>query len=196
MEASEKELNHSDTSVDKRVVYHEKQQLWRCGLHAVNALLKRPVYTAADFGAIADSIAPESRMPWSHPHRSVFGLGDYDVNVLMCALEKAGLRAEWLSAKVSLASLLESTKRLRGFLVNVPAMNLPSFLQSATTFLTDRRHWVAVPQYSSHFYLVDSKLPPSRFSGSAELIRYLERVRKESGHILYVVEKSELLQSD
>lgn len=170
------------------VVYHEKQYLWRCGLHAVNALLQKRAFTAADFGEIADGLVVGSRMPWSHPHRSVLGIGDYDVNVLMCALEKTGLRAEWLSKKVALQSVIESTDDLKGFLVNVPS-KLPSFLQSAEYFLGERRHWIAVTRYSSHFYLVDSKFAPTRFEDESDLVRYLEQVRKESGHILYVVSK-------
>ncbi|KAK1868897.1 hypothetical protein I4F81_011379 [Pyropia yezoensis] len=47
-------------------IYHERQQLSRCSVHAVNNLLGGPVYSARDFDAICEELNP-SRM--ANPHR-------------------------------------------------------------------------------------------------------------------------------
>ncbi|CDF38030.1 unnamed protein product [Chondrus crispus] len=173
-------------------VYHERQQLWRCGLHATNALLKRRAYSAADFSKIADDLMAGQRSSWFHPHRSMLGLGDYDVNVLMVALDKYAIQTNWVSETASLEEIIRANPKMKGFLVNVPSQfGLPSFMAPANSLFGDRKHWIAVPRYYSHFHLVDSKTTPSRFEKEVDLIRYLEKVRKASGHVLYLVDKSE-----
>lgn len=122
----------------------------------------------------------------------MFGLGDYDVNVLMIALDRYRVQANWVPAKTPLREVIEQNPNIKGFLVNVPSIfSLPSFMSSAQGWLGDRRHWVAVPKYCKYYYLVDSKAAPSRFEDQAALIRYLEKVQKESGHVLYLVGKSD-----
>lgn len=36
---------------------------------------------------------------WINPHRSVLGLGNYDVNVVMTALQRRGLEAVWFDKR-------------------------------------------------------------------------------------------------
>uniref|UniRef100_A0A8U8C0V3 ubiquitinyl hydrolase 1 n=1 Tax=Geospiza parvula TaxID=87175 RepID=A0A8U8C0V3_GEOPR len=75
------------------VPYHERQRRQLCALHALNNLLQRPWLSQAS----ADRICPPRLAPNSrpNPHRSLLGLGNYDVNVVMAALGMLGLAAVW-----------------------------------------------------------------------------------------------------
>jgi hypothetical protein len=65
-------------------VYHERQRVLKCGVHAVNNLLGERAFEVADFERLAKELSPTSF--WS-----LVGAGNYDVNVLECALKKRGL---------------------------------------------------------------------------------------------------------
>ena len=70
-------------------MYHEKQSLSQCGLHAVNNILQRKEYTKADFDSLADTIHRDySNTNWLlyNQHRSI--LGHYDLNVMIKLCEK------------------------------------------------------------------------------------------------------------
>lgn len=69
---------------DGSVLYHERQRFLKCGVHAVNNLLGRSAFQAADFELLAKEISPGSF--WT-----LVGAGNYDVNVMECALKKNGL---------------------------------------------------------------------------------------------------------
>lgn len=164
-------------------IYHEKQQLLRCGLHAVNALLQREAYTACSMDALADRLVQGRRVPWRHPHRSVLGLGDYDVNVLMCALQEVGMRAEWVGEEVG----VRVEEGIVGFLVNVAAgWRWAGVLRR---LLEERRHWMAVVRDGeAGFYLVNSDNEGAEWiGGEREVVEYLEGVREDGGHVLRVV---------
>lgn len=166
-------------------VHHERQRWWRCGLHAVNALLHAPVYSPRDFERLADDLLTAPRPPWAHPHRSVLGLGNYDLNVLMSALHRRGLDVSWLPQTRSVRDVLRAEERLSGFLVNVPGSWQPPWPLSH--FLVERRHWIAVTRYGPHFYLVDSNQPaPTRFESESDLLSYFASAKNESRHVLYV----------
>lgn len=91
-------------------MYHERQSRQYCLVHALNALLQRKEWTATTLDEICYSLN-DSR--WFNPHRFVFssfffslnffystmfiyrswfGLGNYDVNVLMAALSLSDLQ--------------------------------------------------------------------------------------------------------
>eukprot|EP00177_Eucheuma_denticulatum_P005193 GFKZ01009459.1.p1 GENE.GFKZ01009459.1~~GFKZ01009459.1.p1 ORF type:complete len:200 (-),score=19.68 GFKZ01009459.1:106-669(-) len=173
----------------KSAVYHERQQLLRCGLHATNALLRGPIYTASTMDEIADQMAVErSWFRWSHPHRAIFGLGNYDVNVIMCALERRGLCARWMGNGVSVRGVVEGSGGLVGFLVNVGVKG--KWLGWASDWLMgERRHWLAVVKYGNAFYEVDS------LGGGGvmvtDVVPYLEGRRRAGGIILSVLKTDE-----
>lgn len=154
-------------------IYHERQYLWRCGLHAVNALLRSQVYTAQDLDVIADSLLTHSTSSLRHPHRAPFRLGDYDANVLIVALGKLGFQTNWFSSQnISLAET-------HGFLINRAA--------KSGLLWTGRRHWIAIVRYEKSFYLVDSQLlKPVLFQDDHELWSFFDTIRKDGGHVLIV----------
>ena len=164
-------------------VYHERQSRKRCGLHAVNALLQRRAYTASEFDALADSLMLERRNSWFHPHRSMFGLGDYDANVLLCALQKYGLDATWLTAKDDYLEIM-CEDSLRGFLINVPSSSV------VTKFLKvfePSRHWFAVSKYGTTFYVVDSSMQqPMMLKSKDEVAGFLTKMKKDDAFIMRI----------
>ncbi|PXF43811.1 Josephin-like protein [Gracilariopsis chorda] len=174
-------------------VYIERQSRFRCGLHAINALLKRSEYTPQALDTIADALRDNHPSPisrFTHPHRSIFGLGNYDLNVLQLALERKGLEATWLSPKHHLKTLLKQPN-LVGFLVNVRATTFLATVFSA--LFDDCRHWIAVARYADAFYLVDSmRRQPHCFASASHLHRYFDTIRQQQqAHILFVEHHSQ-----
>lgn len=79
-------------------IYHEKQSKQLCALHALNNLFQDPnAFTKQHLDAICKDLAPESRL--FNPHRSILGLGCYDVNVILSALAKKGYEAVWFDKR-------------------------------------------------------------------------------------------------
>ena len=79
-------------------IYHERQSLQLCALHVVNNLLQRREFSKSELDAICLELAPDS-YPWWNPHRSPLGLGNYDVNVIMTALQRRGFDTVWFDKR-------------------------------------------------------------------------------------------------
>ena len=100
-------------------MYHERQWWSLCGIHAINNLLQQPVCDKAYYDSICDELSPSSSFVLLHvnPHRSILGIGNYDVNVLMMVLQRHGLQVKWHDARqpvtpeLLLLSLLEDSNR-------------------------------------------------------------------------------------
>ncbi|NXL12822.1 JOS2 protein, partial [Mesembrinibis cayennensis] len=156
--------------------YHERQRLELCALHALNNVLQRPCFTRRAADAICHRraplpppkttpLAPDARL---NPHRSLLGTGNYDVNVIMAALQSLGLAAVWWDKRRSLERL--ALGEILGFILNVP-----SRLSLGVVALPFRRkHWFAVRQLDGTYYNLDSKLrAPVVIGGEAELRAFL-----------------------
>ena len=89
-----------------RKVFHERQRLMLCGVHCLNNLFcnespspgEAPPYSKRSLDAIAEAQHRSSRDAgvdgFFNPHRSVLGLGNYDVVVLELAVAEQGCRWE------------------------------------------------------------------------------------------------------
>jgi josephin len=154
-------------------MYHERQSLQLCGVHCINAMLQRCVYTQAAMDAIAESMDPSSSMFHINAHRSMFGLGNYDANVILKALGDHGFDYQYFDARQPLASLqavLDDTGVI-GILVNHPTY----FLGVATG-----RHWLTIRRQISDeamtWFNLDSKLPaPDRIGSSSNLLQIIQK---------------------
>ncbi|KAF6288250.1 Josephin domain containing 2 [Rhinolophus ferrumequinum] len=73
-------------------VYHERQRLELCAIHALNNVLQQQLFSQEAADEICKRLAPDCRL---NPHRSLLGTGNYDVNVIMAALQGLGLAAVW-----------------------------------------------------------------------------------------------------
>ena len=91
---------------------------------------------------------------WINPHKSLLGLGNYDVNVLMSALQSRGYEAKWFDKRKPLSILV--VENIFGFVLNVPS-NFRVVGIVPLPFLK-QKHWIALRSVGSSFYNLDSNL--------------------------------------
>lgn len=78
-------------------IYHEKQVRELCALHALNNLFQeKNAFLKSDLDSICYGLSPEN---WINPHKSILGLGNYDVNVIMSALQARGYDMVWFDKR-------------------------------------------------------------------------------------------------
>jgi hypothetical protein len=139
-------------------VYHETQSLMRCGVHCVNNVVGRPVYTAAMF----DDIVRTLGTPVSWAYR--LGLGNYDVNVLAVALQREGYVLEWWDRRKEF-----SLCQLDG------QQGCVSVIVNRRAGMMQTRHWICLKKVMGVWYNLDSRLgQPLAFSSRTELDTYVQ----------------------
>ena len=161
-------------------IYHETQRLYFCGIHALNNLLGGPILTKYSLDEIAMRLAPTSGW-WNNPHKSIFGLGNYDVNVLMIALKDQGYETQYLDTRPG-KNLWETQLKQQ----ETTALGLVCNVQGIWG-----RHWKAIKFVANDgdsetstpaiatttttlFYNLDSKLAaPLKFVSRDELVQHL-----------------------
>ncbi|NXD18453.1 JOS2 protein, partial [Nothocercus nigrocapillus] len=142
-------------------LYHERQRLELCAVHALNNVLQRPCFSQEAADDICKRLAPDARL---NPHRSVLGTGNYDVNVIMAALQSLELAAVWWDKRRPLEQLVLG--QIVGFILNVPSNVSLGFVSLPVR----RKHWLAVRQLRGTYYNLDSKLKaPAPIGGEDEL---------------------------
>lgn len=86
---------------------------------------------------------------WLNPHRSILGVGNYDVNVLIASLETRSMKLQWFDPRRSTACL--NLDKIFGFIFNIKLAQYIPFWE--------RNHWFAVRQIGDiGFFNFDSKL--------------------------------------
>ncbi|XP_003222729.1 josephin-2 [Anolis carolinensis] len=165
-------------------IYHERQRLELCAVHALNNVLQERIFTQEAADEICKRLAPDAR--WN-PHRSFLGTGNYDVNVIMAALQSVGLEAVWWDKRRPLEQL--SVAGVLGFIINVPSNVCLGFLSLPVR----RRHWIAVRQLDGIYYNLDSKLKaPVPIGSEADLRVFLQEVLSEGPCELLLVVPHEM----
>ncbi|XP_071251144.1 josephin-2 isoform X1 [Salvelinus alpinus] len=159
-------------------VFHEKQRLELCAIHALNNVLQEQVFTKEMADDICKRLTPQCVV---NPHRSMLGTGNYDVNVIMAALQSRELAAVWWDKRRSdfntsgpdrtVQSLC--VDKVQGFILNVPSR----VSLGIVSLPVKRRHWLAVRQVNGHYYNLDSKLKsPVCIGNEAGLRTFLSEV--------------------
>lgn len=166
-------------------VYHERQRKMLCAVHALNNLFQeKDAYSKADLDAISYNLSSDTLV---NPHKNVLGLGNYDVNVIMAALQLRDYETVWFDKRLSLESLV--LENIFGMVVNKPSsMNLVGL-----EIPFKRPHWFAIRKVNGSYYNLDSKLTSPQLLGSEEnLIAFLTEVLSlEDAQLLIIVGKSE-----
>lgn len=146
----------------------------------------------------------------------MFGLGQYDVNVLIIALQRRGFEAAWFDRRKWVIDFVDGvvyftsylvftrcisisrdpfcidTSNVLGFILNVPSDCKLGFV----VLPFRRRHWIAVRKIHSFFWNLDSKLnAPERIGDDIELLNYLNNLLKSNDVELLVVVSSEVEKS-
>lgn len=68
-----------------------------CALHALNNLFQKDdAFLKSELDAVCYSLAPKV---WFNPHKSLLGLGNYDVNVLIAVLQNKGYQTIWFDQR-------------------------------------------------------------------------------------------------
>ncbi|KMT05100.1 hypothetical protein BVRB_7g172540 [Beta vulgaris subsp. vulgaris] len=166
-------------------VYHERQKLQFCLLHALNNLFQeRDAFSKADLDGIAEDLILNNPNPvkWTpisavlNPHYNMF-TGNYDANVLMAALERRGKRLTWHDKRNQAATI--NLDGLMGIVLNVTVRRFAGLLKN--------RHWVTLRKINGVWYNLDSDLrAPSAFTNVDGVRVFLDSVIRAGDQILLV----------
>ncbi|CAH1154152.1 unnamed protein product [Phaedon cochleariae] len=171
-------------------IYHEKQIRELCALHALNNLFQaKNAFTKPELDIICHSLSPDQ---WINPHKSMLGFGNYDINVIMKALQLRGYDTIWFDKRKDPSCL--NLSNICGYVLNVPSDYKIGFL----TLPLRRKHWVTIREIGGSFYNLDSKLDaPEIIGNDTDLINYLrnELDEKEKQLFLVVIQEVEEDQS-
>ena len=154
-----------------------------CALHALNNLFQERGFSKQELDQICYSLSPDV---WINPHKSLLGLGNYDINVIMAALQKRGCEAVWFDKRKSVVVLKHNKActvffkwvflkifyvnrdpnclrldNIDGFILNVPTEYKLGFV----LLPLKRRHWIALKKIDGAFYNLDSKLDSPQLIG-------------------------------
>ena len=158
-------------------IYHEKQKLALCALHAVNNILQNPAYTKQEFDEIADHWDSKWSL-WGN-HRSV--LGHYDINVIETALLQKEMETKWFDMRKGVKKVCE--EEFDALLINSKsAWGLMPLVRTA--------HWSVCISKNGVFWFLDSKSgTPGGPYTTQELTNSNELNSKEITQILLVSRK-------
>lgn len=115
------------------------------------------------------------------PHHNAF-TGNYDVNVLIAAVEGKGKRVIWHDRRsgVSSIELDGPDDKLMGIVLNVPVRKYGGIWSS--------RHWVTLRRIESVWYNLDSDFSgPYTFKDVGEVREFLDSVIHEGAEVLLVM---------
>lgn len=120
-----------------------------------------------------------------NPHRSVLGLGNYDVNTLMVALESQLMQLIWFDRRKEITADSLEIRKAFGFILNIPSDYSFAFV----TLPIKSRHWICVKKmHDEQFYNLDSKLDRPRAIGTeTDFLKYLEGEMKSNNKELFIV---------
>ncbi|EFO83519.1 hypothetical protein CRE_03101 [Caenorhabditis remanei] len=126
-------------------LFHEKQRLQYCLVHTVNNILQKAEFDPAKMDEICYAF---NESKWFNPHRSWIGTGNYDINILMAALQQYDLKVMWFDKRVPVERI--HLNKLRAIVFNIPSRTLLTLYRG--------RHWFPVIEKNGVYYNLDSKL--------------------------------------
>jgi len=137
------------------------------------------VYDKFSFDVICEQLTPDS---WINPHRSLLGVGNYDINVLIAALQRHSYSTHWHDRRRPIASIrLPHTAAL---LINTTSHRLLG--------LYSTQHWYAVRPFGGggEWWNLNSQLrAPERVE---DVVAYCEAAMKDESTQLLLVAPQEL----
>ncbi|CAI5746782.1 unnamed protein product [Peronospora destructor] len=172
-------------------LYHERQTLYRCGLHALNNVLQGPIFTktslddaCTELTTRSDRTASNGHINWVwNPHKAPMDLGNYDINVLTLALQQKGYEMQWIDKRMAVDENLVKFDEVEGVLCNVVMTTMFSSLWV-------QRHWFAIRKIQGVCYNLDSKLSvPVPFEKETECYQFLQELVNTGECELFLVLK-------
>ncbi|CDY45461.1 hypothetical protein HID58_018076 [Brassica napus] len=158
-------------------IYHERQRLQFCLLHSLNNLFQdKNAFTRESLNSIAESLVADdpNKETWTtplsfllKPHHNTL-TGNYDVNVMIAALEGKGKSVAWHDKRHGASSIDLGADNLMGVVLNVPVKRYGGLWRS--------RHWVVMRKIDGVWYNLDSDLVvPRPFKGEDEVRGFLDQ---------------------
>ena len=164
-------------------IYHEKQCKQLCALHTLNNLFQSgQAFSKGDLDRLCEHLSPHS---WVNPHRSILGIGNYDVNILIAALQQKDYDMKWWDKRRSAAEIPLATTF--GLILNKSS---PSRIATVTLPFKSK-HWIAIRSFDGVYYNLDSKLAsPSLIGEPSRLLDFLKRYLDRDDSELFLVTKA------
>ncbi|XP_058458581.1 josephin-like protein [Malaya genurostris] len=161
-------------------VYHEKQVKELCALHALNNLFQdRECYNKMQLDEICRGLAPDD---YINPHKSILGLGNYDINVIISALHMKDCEAIWFDKRKDPSCI--DTSRIVGFILNVPSNYKVGFVRLPI----QRRHWISIKKINGEYWNLDSKLDtPLLIGNEIQTMEYMRNQLQSNENQLFIV---------
>ncbi|XP_046551715.1 josephin-2-like isoform X1 [Haliotis rubra] len=159
-------------------VYHERQIKELCAMHALNNLFQQKnAFTKKDLDEICTSLIFHRLSPSSfiNPHRSLLGLGNYDVNVIMAALQRKGYDTIWFDKRKTIDCL--KVENIMGFILNIPTDYKWGFVRLPI----HRKHWISVRKVQDQYLNLDSKLDCPELIGDESAVKEFLQDQLEDG---------------
>ena len=182
-----KHVMTSNVDMQEVDIYHEKQSRQLCALHVLNNLFQdQNAFRKSDLDAICNRLTPNA---WINPHKSILGLGNYDVNILMTGLQDWGYKTIWFDKRKSVETI--DYEKVYGFILNVPS-NYKVF--GVVPLPYSNKHWLAIKHFSGlGYYNLDSNLSkPILIGGKGDLIKLLTAELSSSDKELLIVVPEEI----
>ncbi|KAL6341632.1 hypothetical protein AAG906_032753 [Vitis piasezkii] len=171
---------------DTTQIYHERQRLQYCLLHALNNLFQeKDIFTRAKLNAIAEKLSLDdpNKETWTplsvlfKPHHNMI-TGNYDINVLTAALEGKGKSAIWHDRRNGASSIdLDGAEdTLMGIMLNISVRRFGG--------IWNGRHWFTLRKMGGVWYNLDSDLKsPQSFKDVEEVKKFLDCIIDGGGEI-------------
>ena len=107
------------------MMYHEQQSRQYCAIHAINNLLGECTCTEEEFNLIVKDLTSAANALTStntYSYQSLFGMGNYDIEVLFQAVMRRGFSIEYLK---TIEEVKEDTSTsILGFICNIPSIQI------------------------------------------------------------------------
>ncbi|TKC43304.1 hypothetical protein EI555_015018 [Monodon monoceros] len=146
-------------------IYHEKQRRELWALHALNNVFQDSnAFTRDTLQEIFQRLSPNTMVT---PHKkSMLGNGNYDVNVIMAALQTKGYEAVWCDKRRDVGAI--ALTNVMGFIMNLPS----SLCWGPLKLPLKRQHWICVREVGDAYYNLDSKLKMPEWIGASICLQF------------------------
>lgn len=169
---SQEKSNHSH-------IFHERQKRELCALHALNNVFQHKEFTKEELDEICLRLNPATVL---NPHKSMLGTGNYDINVIMSALNSRSYQAVWHDKRKKVSSI--ELARVSGVILNTMSTMQVGFFKLPIR----RRHWVAIQAISGEYWNLDSKMKqPEKIGDHSQFKDYLKKILSDKMTELFLV---------